>query len=181
MREEFRVMPHSTQEVVTGVAPKLRQDTKLESEGAEFLVLGMLLIEGIHCFKAYTNFAGYDLIAVNPASQKQARIQVKSRWATNYNRRFPIKNFNCDFVVHAALNRGFSWKKGDPLAGKKSPQFYCFPVEVVKAAKIVNSSWGMVSINSIPNLSGYENAWDLIRDFLNCKRREFKLANSISK
>lgn len=29
-----------------------RQDTKLESEGAEFIVLGLLLIEGIYCFEA---------------------------------------------------------------------------------------------------------------------------------
>ena len=64
------------------MASNKRQDTKLESEGAEFMVLGMLLIEGIHCFKAYTNFAGYDLVAANPASGKTARIQVKSRWAT---------------------------------------------------------------------------------------------------
>jgi hypothetical protein len=57
---------------------KARQNTKLESEGAEFIVLGLLLIEGIHCFKAYTNFAGYDLTAVNPTSGKSARIQVKN-------------------------------------------------------------------------------------------------------
>jgi hypothetical protein len=86
-----------------------RQDTRLESEGAEFLILGLLLIEGIHCFKAYTNFAGYDLVAVDPASDRTARIQVKSRWTTDYNRRFPVKNFACDFVVFAALNRGFRY------------------------------------------------------------------------
>ncbi len=84
-----------------------RQDTKLESEGAEFLVLGNLLLEGISCFNAYTNFQGYDLVAVNPQTKRQARIQVKSRWATNYDRSFPIKNFDCEFVVHVALNRGY--------------------------------------------------------------------------
>jgi hypothetical protein len=144
----------------------LRKDTKLESEGAEFMVLGLLLIEKIHCFKAYTNFAGYDLIAINPVSQRQARIQVKSRWATDYNRRFPIKNFNCDFVVHAALNRGK--KKDDQTGelGKKQPLFYCFPIGVVKAAQDPKSTWGMVAIDKIPNLRTYENAWNLIRDFV---------------
>lgn len=39
-----------------------RLDTSLESSGAEFLVLGHLLVEGIQAFKAYTNFPGYDLI-----------------------------------------------------------------------------------------------------------------------
>ena len=43
-----------------------KQDTKLESEGAEFLVLGHLLIESIAAYKAYINFPGYDLTAVNP-------------------------------------------------------------------------------------------------------------------
>lgn len=32
--------------------------------------MGTLLIEGIFCYKAYVNFPGYDLIAVNPVSQK---------------------------------------------------------------------------------------------------------------
>jgi hypothetical protein len=59
-----------------------RQDTKLESEGAEFLVLGNLLIDGISTYKSYINFPGYDLTAINPDTKKIARIQVKSRWAT---------------------------------------------------------------------------------------------------
>jgi hypothetical protein len=37
----------------------------------------------MHCyrrisFKAYTNFAGYDVVVVNPALGKTARIQLKS-------------------------------------------------------------------------------------------------------
>jgi len=39
-----------------------RLDSSLESAGAEFLVLGHLLIEGIQAFKAYTNFPGYDFL-----------------------------------------------------------------------------------------------------------------------
>ena len=34
-----------------------RQDTTLESEGAEFLVLGQLLIEGIPAYEAYDGYA----------------------------------------------------------------------------------------------------------------------------
>ena len=60
-----------------------RQDTKLESERAKFLVLGSLLIEGISCYKAYTNFSGCALVAVNPESSKTVRIQEKIRWATD--------------------------------------------------------------------------------------------------
>jgi hypothetical protein len=148
-----------------------RQDTKLESEGAEFLVLGLLLVEGIHCFNAYANFYGYDLVAVNPSSGKSARIQVKSRWATDYNRRFPVKNFDCDFLVFAALNRGFRYgkyrdhtQKGE--VGRKSPNFYCVPVSVARKAQDPSSSWGMVRLSNIPELSEYEEAWHLIRDFI---------------
>jgi hypothetical protein len=146
-----------------------RQDTKLESEGAEFMVLGQLLIEGIHCFKAYTNFAGYDLVAVNPETGKTARIQVKSRWATDYDRSFPIKNFNCDYVVLAALNRGYRFSKAKTTTaedGRKSPQFYCFPIEVVSSAQTKTDKWGKVPIYRIPNVETYESAWHLISQFL---------------
>ena len=62
-----------------------RRDTKLESEGAEFLVLGNLLLNRISAFKAYVDFPGYDLIATNPETHRSARIQVKSRWQSDWN------------------------------------------------------------------------------------------------
>ena len=83
-----------------------RQDTKLESEGAEFLVLGQLLIEGIPAYKSYSNSPRYDLVATWPETNRSARIQVKSRWATG-DTAFPIKNIDCDFVVLVRLNRGY--------------------------------------------------------------------------
>ena len=150
-----------------------RQDTKLESEGAEFIVLGLLLIEGIHCFKAYTNFAGYDLVAVNPATGKTARIQVKSRWATDYDRSFPIKNFNCDFVVLAALNRGirFRPRKGQVIdEGRKDPEFFCFPIDVVRSAQNKGDKWGKVPIYKIPDLPSYRNSWHMIAKFLSIEQ-----------
>lgn len=145
-----------------------RQNTRLESEGAEFLVLGNLLVSGVSCFKAYTNFHGYDLVAVNADTGRSARIQVKSRWATNYDRSFPIKNYDCDFVVHVALNRGYRFgrrpKAGD--SGVKDPEFYVFPVALVKAALNPNSAWGKTYIRNIPDVERYKSAWGLIRDFI---------------
>lgn len=145
-----------------------RQDTKLEAEGAEFLVLGMLLVEGLHAFKAYTNFAGYDLVALEPGSGRSARIQVKSRWATNYDRSFPIKNFDCDFVVLAALNRGYRFRRtGEgPADGRSPPRLNCFPVDLVRAAQSPTDKWGKVSLARIPNAESYVEAWSLIRDHL---------------
>jgi hypothetical protein len=82
-----------------------RQDTKLESQGAEFLVLGQLLIEGIPAYKTYTNLRGYGLVATWPETNRVARIQVKSRWATTAPH-FLIKNVDeCDFVALVRLNR----------------------------------------------------------------------------
>lgn len=145
-----------------------RQNTKLESEGAEFLVLGNLLIAGVSCFKAYVNFPGYDLVAVNPDRSRTARIQVKSRWATNYDKSFPIKNFGCDFVVHVALNRGYRFGKTSTAedSGIRQPQFFIFPVAVVKAAQNLGDKWGKVTITNIPEPARYRDAWNLITEFL---------------
>lgn len=149
-------------------APARRQDTKLEAEGAEFLVLGMLLIEGVQCFKAYTNFAGYDLVALDPGTGGSARIQVKSRWATDYDRSFPIRNFDCDFVVLAALNRGYRFgRSGGPAGeGRSPPRLYCFPVDVVRAAQSQTDKWGKAALRRIPDAESYADAWHLITEYL---------------
>jgi hypothetical protein len=145
-----------------------RKDTKLESEGAEFLVLGNLLVEGISCYKAYVNFPGFDLTAISSDAKRTAKIQVKSRWATNYDKGFPIKNFGCDFVVHVALNRGYSFGKKATKrdSGIKSPDFFVLPVDVVKKFRNRQDSWGKVYINRIPNIENYKNNWRLVREFL---------------
>lgn len=145
-----------------------RQNTKLESEGAEFLVLGTLLVEGVACFKAYVNFPGYDLVAVDAETGKTARIQVKSRWATNYDKSFPIKNFGCEFVVHVALNRGYRFGKSAKHrdSGVRAPEYYVFPVSLVQSAQNATDKWGKVSITKIPEYAQYRDAWHLIRNYL---------------
>lgn len=144
-----------------------RQDTKLESEGAEFLVLGLLLIEGIPTYKAYINFPGYDLTAVNPKTKRIARIQVKSRWASDYDSSFPLKNLDCDFIVHVALNRGYRFKKKGKLeeSGVKPPTFYIFPVDILKKIRS-EAGWNKVRIKKITNLSSYIDNWSLIKEYL---------------
>jgi hypothetical protein len=146
-----------------------RQNTRLECEGAEFLVLGNLLADGISCYKAYVNFPGYDLFAINPKTQKIARIQVKSRWATNYDKSFPIKNFDCDFVVHVALNRGYAFgkKAAADNSGVKSPEFYILPIAVIKKARNPSDPWGKIYFKKkIPHIEDYKNNWQLIREFI---------------
>ena len=77
-----------------------RQNTQLESAGAEFLVLGNLLIECIPAFKSYTNMKGYDLVAVNAEKNLSARIQVKSRWRSKAEG-FIINNFESFFYMRS--------------------------------------------------------------------------------
>jgi hypothetical protein len=81
-----------------------RKDTKLESEGAEFLVLGQLLIRGIAASKGYTNQRNYDLVAFSYKTKRIATIQVKSRWAADA-RHFSIKKGDYDFIVFQIKSR----------------------------------------------------------------------------
>ena len=53
---------------------RTRKDTKLESEGTEFLVLGRLLLEKITAFKTYTNFPGYDIIATSAENKRYRNV-----------------------------------------------------------------------------------------------------------
>lgn len=137
-----------------------RQNTRIESEGAEFLVLGQLLVAGIPTYKSYTNMPGYDLVATNPENKSSARISVKSRWKTKAEG-FIIKGFDCDFVVIVKLNRGSKDGRADVLA----PEFFILPVDVVRAVPRT-TGWGKVSFRNIPDLEGHRDAWHLIRDFL---------------
>lgn len=137
-----------------------RQDTSLESEGAEFLVLGNLLIQGIAAYKTYTNMKGYDLVATNPECNTSARVQVKSRWRTQAPG-FIINNFDCDFVVVCRLNRGSK----DGRAVVKDPEFFVFPIDVLKTFPR-SEGWGKIMLRSIADLESYRNRWDLVREFL---------------
>jgi hypothetical protein len=138
-----------------------RQDTSLESVGAEFLVLGHLLIERIPAYKACTNMPGYDLIALSPEQHRSARIQVKNRWSTkSYS--FIIRGFDCDFILVAKLNRGRKDGRGLVVA----PEFYVLPVGVVQEASR-DKGWGKVRFGHIlPTMESYKGRWELIREFL---------------
>lgn len=137
-----------------------RQNTRLESEGAEFLVLGQLLMAGIPTYKSYSNTPGFDLVAASPDAHSSARISVKSRWRTKAEG-FIIKSFDCDFVVIVKLNRGSKDGRAEVLP----PEFFVLPVEVVRAAPRT-AGWGKISFASIPDFEQYRDHWHLIRDFL---------------
>ena len=146
-------------------------DSKLEAAGAEYLVLGHLLIEGIAAYKAYDNNPGYDIVAVLPATNRSARIQVKSRWATDFDGGFLIKNHDCDFVALVALNRGFRYQKRKlslPIdAGRAKPDIYIIPIEAAVAGVYEKSPWGKIFLKRITDSGSYRDNWGIVRDFLN--------------
>lgn len=139
-----------------------RQNTKLESEGAEFLVLGQLLLRRILSYKMYTNMPGYDLVAMHPKCNTSARIQVKSRWRKGAPG-FIIRKPNCDFVVAVKLNQG---NNDDASPGNVCvPEYRVFPIDVVRSALRLKDG-GRVSFNKFPQCGDYVDRWDLISEFL---------------
>jgi len=138
-----------------------RQNTQLETEGAEFLVLGHLLIQGIPSYKTYNNMPGYDLVATNPERNRVVRIQVKSRWKTKAEG-FIIKNCDCDSVIIVKLNRGSKEGTADILP----PEYFVLPVDV--AVKLPRTEgWGKASFSKISQLESHRENCNRIRDFLN--------------
>ncbi len=136
------------------------KNTKLEAEGAEFLVLGNLLINKIASYKTYTNMPGYDLVATNAELNTSAKIQVKSRW-TQKAGGFLISRFDCDFVVFVRLNLD-----GATSENKSADvDYYVFPAAVLK--KIYRrGKMPKVVLKDIPNHKNYKNKWNLISAFL---------------
>ena len=69
------------------------------STGAEYLVMGHLMRRNILTYKAPEGNEGYDLICIHPEprykprinERTQVRVQVKSRYATDCDRGFPIR------------------------------------------------------------------------------------------
>jgi hypothetical protein len=143
-----------------------RLDSKLEATGAEFLVLGRLLIEGVQAFQAYTNQPDYDIIAAHPLANTSCRIQVKSRWATDSNKSFPIRKFGCDFVVFVLLNRGVRYRRiRTDESPRREPDFYVIPIDVAKSAH-VPGRMSVVRLRDISNSSQYLDNWQQVRQFL---------------
>jgi hypothetical protein len=107
------------------------------SHGAEFLVQGYLMRRNILTYKAPPNNEGYDLICIHPDPRtvtRQVRVQVKSRYATDCDHGFPVKEktFTAfDFLIAAFLNIGnFGGKNG--LDGNREPELYTFPVSFIR-------------------------------------------------
>src|SRR5205823_1534299 len=92
-----------------------------------------------------------DLICIHPDPRKvtrQIRVQVKSRYATDCDRAFPVKERTLgafDFLIVVFLNIGNFFRKRDSmLDDRRDPEFYTFPVDFISQHHDKSSSWEKV-------------------------------------
>lgn len=130
------------------------------SAGAEFLVMGHLMRRNILTYKAPPLNEGYDLICIHPDPRHviqsgelaQVRVQVKSRYATDCDRGFPVKEISLDafdFVIIAFLNIGKFYGKNDGSSGERAPEFYTLPRDFIREHHVVTSSWQKVQLRNL--------------------------------
>jgi hypothetical protein len=109
------------------------------SLSAEYLTLGHLMRRNILAYKAPPNNEGYDLICIHPNPKKREskliRVQVKSRYQTDCDRAFPVKerSFEAfDYLIIVFLNIGYFYSRESAPVGKDVPEFYTLPNDFIR-------------------------------------------------
>lgn len=103
------------------------------SLSAEYLTIGQLMRRNILAYKAPPNNEGYDLICIHPdpkLSTSAIRVQVKSRYQTDCDHSFPVKEktFGAfDYLIVVFLNIGYFYAKSGKEGGRQPPEFFTLP------------------------------------------------------
>lgn len=133
------------------------------SLGAEFLVIGHLMRKNVLAYKAPPNNEGYDLICIHPDPRRTVepvRVQVKSRYQTDCDRAFPVKERTFaafDFLIIAFLNIGYFYRKRPAREGLCDPEFYTLPRDFIKEHyTVVASGWEKVKTRHL-DLEPFKN------------------------
>lgn len=130
------------------------------SESAECLVMGYLMRRNVLTYKAPPNNEGYDLICIHPDPRHQpsngevaqVRVQVKSRYATDCDRGFPVKEASLnafDFLVVVFLNIGNFYNGRDGAEGGREPEFFTLSNEFIRTHHQPSKTWSKVRLKSL--------------------------------
>ncbi|MEZ6048750.1 MAG: hypothetical protein R3C11_24865 [Planctomycetaceae bacterium] len=122
--------------------------------------MGYLMRRNILTYKAPPNNEGYDLICIHPDPRHQpaidelaqVRVQVKSRYATDCDRGFPVKEASLDafdFLVVTFLNIGRFFGKNDGSTGEHEIEFYTLPNEFIREHHVASSTWQKVHLRKL--------------------------------
>lgn len=130
------------------------------SEGAEYLVMGHLMRRNVLAYKAPPLNEGYDLICIHPdprhtpkkREKAQLRIQVKSRYQSDCDRGFPVKEssfFAFGFLVIVFLNIGNFGRGRDGSIGTAAPEYFTLSRRFIQRNHNTSSSWQKVSLRGM--------------------------------
>ena len=130
------------------------------SAGSEYLVMGLLMRRNILTYKAPPGNEGYDLICIHPDPRhkpesgqlSQVRIQVKSRYATDCDRGFPVKEKSLDafdFLIVTFLNIGNFYGRHDGSTGARDPEIFTLPADFIRTHHDARSTWQKVKLKDL--------------------------------
>jgi len=150
-----------------------RLDTKLFSNGAEFLVMAKLLLTNIQTYKSYVNFEGYDLVCVNPIKNISAKIQIKSKNFLNDTSFYLNSDDKAkpDFYVFVQTNSIKKEKEKYILISdnKKEPMLYVLDLKTVETLRKQDKKgtyYLSISETQFTERDLYLNNWNMIKKFL---------------
>ena len=122
--------------------------------------MGFLMRRNILAYKAPLNNEGYDVICIHPDPRHrlakgelaQIRVQVKSRYATDCDRGFPVKEVSFgafDFLIIAFLNIGKFFRGNDGTEGYAEPEFYTLSNAFIRKHHYKTASWQKVRLKNL--------------------------------